>query len=96
MINKIVPGAVVKSKAGRDKFRHFVVIEVIDEEYVTIADGDLRKVDAPKKKKIKHLSFTNDNAYNEDDFSLTNKKLKALTNRYNNRGTGHLCQKKTR
>lgn len=95
MINKIVPGAIVRSKAGRDKFRHFVVIEVLDDDYVTIADGDLRKVDAPKKKKIKHLSFTNDNANNEKDFSLTNKKLKALTNRYNNRGTGHLCQKKT-
>lgn len=95
MINKIVPGAIVRSKAGRDKFRFFVVIDVVDNDYVTIADGDLRKIDSPKKKKIKHLSFTNDNAYKEEDFTLTNKKLKALTTRYNNRGTGHLCQKKT-
>ncbi len=95
MINKIVPGAIVRSKAGRDKFRFFVVVDVIDEKYCTIADGDLRKIDSPKKKKIMHLSFTNDNAFSDKDFTLTNKKLKALTQGYNNRGTGHLCQKRT-
>ena len=31
------------------------MIEIVDDEYVTIADGDLRRVDKPKLKKIKHL-----------------------------------------
>lgn len=48
-------GDIVISKAGRDKDKHFVVIEVIDEQYVFIADGDLRRVDNPKRKKWKHL-----------------------------------------
>jgi ribosomal protein L14E/L6E/L27E len=36
-----------------------VVIDVIDENYVYIADGDLRKVENPKKKKVKHLKVFN-------------------------------------
>ncbi len=52
-------GRVVLSKAGRDLGRLFVIIEIIDELYVLIADGDLRRIEKPKKKKIKHLGFTN-------------------------------------
>jgi len=48
-------GQVVRSKAGRDKGRVFVILDVIDSEYVLIADGDYRKIENPKKKKIKHL-----------------------------------------
>ena len=95
MIDKIERGAIVRSKAGRDKFRYFVVIEVVDENFCLIADGDLRKIESPKKKKISHLAFTNDKATNIEDFEFTNKSLKALTKSYNNRGNGHLCQKKT-
>ena len=49
-------GRVVLSKAGRDKGHVFVVMEVLDECQVTIANGCQRKVDNPKKKKIKHLA----------------------------------------
>ena len=48
-------GRVVFSRAGRDQGHYFVIVDVIDEEYVAIANGCLRKVDNPKKKKIKHL-----------------------------------------
>ena len=51
-------GNIVLSKAGRDKGKYFVVLGVIDDNFVLIADGDLRKVDNPKKKKIKHLENT--------------------------------------
>ena len=51
-------GDIVLSKAGRDKGRYFVILGVIDDNFVLIADGDLRKVDNPKKKKIKHLENT--------------------------------------
>lgn len=55
----IVVGQVVKSKAGRDKDRNFIIIDVVDEQYVLVADGDLRKLDHPKKKKIRHLAKYN-------------------------------------
>ena len=51
-------GRVVISKSGRDKGRSFVVFE-IDDRYVWLADGKLRKIEAPKKKNIKHLQQTN-------------------------------------
>lgn len=52
-------GKVVHSKAGRDKDKYFIIVSIIDEKYVYISDGDLRKIEKPKKKKIKHLVFTN-------------------------------------
>jgi hypothetical protein len=51
----IEPGRVVLSRAGRDAGRLFVVLAMLDENHAAIADGALRKVAAPKKKKIKHL-----------------------------------------
>lgn len=52
-------GQIVKSKAGRDKGRAFVVFGKIDAKHVSIVDGSLRRVDRPKKKQIKHLAKTN-------------------------------------
>ncbi|WP_010237737.1 MULTISPECIES: KOW domain-containing RNA-binding protein [Clostridium] len=57
-MNKNYLGTVVYSKAGRDTDRKFIIMDIIDKEYVYICDGDLRKVQKPKKKKIKHLMFT--------------------------------------
>ena len=51
-------GDIILSKAGRDKGKYFIVLEIIDEQYVLIADGDLRRVDSPKRKKCKHLINT--------------------------------------
>lgn len=53
-------GAVVISKAGRDIDRKFIIMDIINEEYVYISDGDLRKVEKPKRKKIKHLIITDE------------------------------------
>jgi len=53
-----VIGRVAYSKAGRDKGRLFIVVGVIDEDFVLISDGDLRPVERPKKKRIKHLKYT--------------------------------------
>lgn len=52
-------GQIVKSKAGRDKGIIFLVCEVLDEQFVLVCDGDLRKVKNPKKKKVKHLVIYN-------------------------------------
>ena len=48
-------GRVVKSRQGRDAGRFFVILEVVDEKYVMMADGLTRKISHPKKKKILHL-----------------------------------------
>ena len=54
----ISKGQIVYSKAGRDKGLVFVVLDVLDNRYVVIADGKLRKIESPKKKKIKHIIMT--------------------------------------
>ena len=51
-------GRVVRSRAGRDEVRCMMVLELEDEQYVRVADGDLRKLEKPKRKKIRHLHAT--------------------------------------
>ena len=48
------PGRVVLSTQGRDKGLYFLVLGV-DGDTVTVADGKLRRLEKPKKKKMKHL-----------------------------------------
>ena len=55
----ITVGQVVKSRAGRDKGRIFLVVDKIDDQFVLVVDGDIRKLDNPKKKKLKHLIVYN-------------------------------------
>jgi ribosomal protein L14E/L6E/L27E len=52
-------GQLVKSKAGRDKRRVFLICRVLDDQFVLVCDGDLRKLNNPKKKKVKHLMVYN-------------------------------------
>ena len=54
---EIVVGSVVRSKAGRDKGDYFIVLSR-EGEYAYLANGELRKVDHPKKKKLKHLQVS--------------------------------------
>jgi ribosomal protein L14E/L6E/L27E len=51
-------GRVVFSKKGRDKGLPFVVMAVKD-GYVYLADGKLRLINKPKKKKLMHVQPTN-------------------------------------
>ena len=48
-------GQLVRSRAGRDQGRSFMVSALVDSEYVYLVDGQLRKMEKPKKKKRKHL-----------------------------------------
>ncbi len=52
-------GQVVYSKCGRDKGLPFVIVSVCN-DFVYLSDGDYRKFNCPKKKKIKHIQVTND------------------------------------
>ena len=60
MDKPISVGSVVYSRAGRDAGIFFLVTEVVDDDYVLICDGDVRKLAKPKKKKVKHLKITGD------------------------------------
>lgn len=62
-------GQLVYSKAGRDKGNPFIIVDIADEQYILVSDGDLRKIEKPKRKKIKHLEFT------ETVISTLNEKL---------------------
>lgn len=56
-----VPGAIAVSRAGRDRYRAFIITEVLPAKLgeknlrVTVTDGELRKSDSPKKKNLAHL-----------------------------------------
>ena len=70
---EIVKGTAVISKAGRDKDRVFAVVDFKD-DYFWLADGKLRPLSRPKKKKIKHLNITKtviDGEYLDSDSKLS-------------------------
>ena len=52
----IVRSSLVQATAGREEGKYFFVLET-DDEYAFIADGKCRKLEAPKRKKRKHLRF---------------------------------------
>lgn len=51
-------GRIVRSMAGRDAGRRFVVLGLEGDTYALLADGEGRKVRKPKKKKRIHLRTT--------------------------------------
>ncbi|MDO4662333.1 MAG: KOW domain-containing RNA-binding protein [Tissierellia bacterium] len=55
----LICGQLVKSRCGRDKDRIFVIKEILDNDYVLLIDGYLRKLEKPKLKKIKHVKKIN-------------------------------------
>lgn len=58
VIGKVQIGQVVRSKCGRDTGKYFVVVGK-ENQFVLLADGDIRKAEAPKKKNSKHIQITN-------------------------------------
>lgn len=74
-------GHLVVSLAGRDKG---IVCAVVgkseDEGYVLIADGRIRKVEHPKKKKLKHLRPIDYEVLSEE--KLTNRFIREAINAY--------------
>jgi len=47
---------IVRSIAGRDKGRMFIVLDAQD-EFLLLTDGKIRRVETPKRKKRKHTQF---------------------------------------
>ena len=53
---EIAASNIVRSVAGRDQGKLFVVLAV-EGEYLLLADGKSRKVESPKRKKRRHVLF---------------------------------------
>ena len=61
-MHKPEAGRLCLSKSGRDKGRYFIIKEVLEGGCVYIVDGALRKVEKPKKKKLKHVVLRRERA----------------------------------
>lgn len=77
----------------------FVVISVINERFLVICDGDIRKIENPKKKNIRHLNVTSMQAYDVLEYlqkgdmppnHIIKKNIKQLIDKGLNRGEGGL------
>lgn len=55
--NKPQLGQLVKILRGRDFTKFAIIIGIIDERFVWVADGDKRKFDKAKRKNILHLQL---------------------------------------
>ena len=53
---EITKANIVRSAAGRDKGKLFVVLAT-EGEYLLLADGKSRRVECPKRKKQRHVRF---------------------------------------
>jgi len=73
--SKVKVGQYVKSIKGRDKNYIFIVTEIVNNKHVRLVDGDLRKVNNPKVKNIKHLQIINKISATIQEVLNNNKKL---------------------
>ncbi len=62
------PGQLVRSLAGRDKGRHYLVLQELDNKYVLVVDGRRRPVARPKTKNKEHLQHYERRAEFEEPF----------------------------
>lgn len=75
---ELTKGLVVRALAGRDKGGYFVVVSV-DKDCVWIADGKRRKLNAPKRKNIRHVQMT---ARVVDLENATDKMIRSVLKQY--------------
>ncbi|MGN0772064.1 MAG: hypothetical protein ACI4MI_05720 [Christensenellales bacterium] len=54
-IDSLETGDVAISRAGHDKNKYCIVVKVVADNYVMIADGKRRLITNPKLKKVRHL-----------------------------------------
>lgn len=76
--SEIKVGQYVKSIKGRDKNYILIVLSIIDNKFVKVVDGDLRKVNNPKVKSVKHLQKINKVSNLINETLLNNKKVNDL------------------
>lgn len=54
-------GNIVKSLKGHDTDRVYLVVAVVNADFVLLSDGEYRKLDNPKQKRIKHVRLLAEN-----------------------------------
>ena len=55
-MQEFVVGDLVVSTAGHDMGQFYVIVDIIDKNYVALADGKNKPITSPKKKKINNES----------------------------------------
>lgn len=80
-------GQIVRVLQGRDEGKWAIVIRVVDERFVLIADGKKRTFDSPKRKNIKHLALFDEVAEGvkesiEQTGRVTNGKIRHALNKF--------------
>lgn len=55
MTNNFEVGDIVISTAGRDENRVYIISKLVDNDFVLVVDGNFKKLQNPKKKRVKHL-----------------------------------------
>lgn len=73
---EIAKSDIVRSDAGRDRGKIFIVLAV-EGEYLLLADGKGRRVEAPKRKKRRHVLFV---AADESHLADKIKRSEKITN----------------
>ena len=66
-------GAAAISLAGHDRGRIYLVVAVVNHEFVLCADGKYRCLDKPKLKRFKHLKIIQEGTVKAEE--INNKKL---------------------
>ena len=51
-------GCIAISKCGHDKGCYYVIVKVVDEKFVLLANGENRPLGKPKRKSISHIWVT--------------------------------------
>lgn len=69
-------GLIVKSLKGHDTGRIYVVMAVLNEDFVLLADGKYRKTDNPKQKRVKHLEVISEESFSPS--SVTDAELRRM------------------
>lgn len=77
-------GMLAKSLAGHDEGKIYVILKEED-TYVYLIDGDIRKLDNPKKKKKKHVQLIRQKNEIEEADDV---KIKRILKVYKNQKTG--------
>ena len=76
MLVGIALGGIVLARAGRDKNKYFIIVKTED-RFVYICDGKTRKIQKPKKKKLKHVTLM---GYAQEDICTRLKSGEQITN----------------
>ncbi len=84
-VKEIFVGDIVKSTQGHDQGKLSLVVKRVSDDYIMMVDGERRKVESPKLKKLKHIKLAAREEKVADlveNGNLTNQAVKDILNQY--------------